>query len=961
VSSQAIFENPCNMTTPIMTRIESFVMRSNPGISPPLRHDLPADAAGSRAAIWKTMLGLFLAINSAFWFPAVPTEAQSQSSRTYVSGLGKDTNACTAAAPCLTLQAALAQTAPGGEIYSLDSANYGYVTVNKAVSILAGRGAAGILATSNLSGVTINAGANDVITLQGLDIDGAGSGVSGIEFYSGASLNIQDSVIRGFTTGINFHPGGSNALSVSRTLISNNSTGINFQSAGTSTAVLNDVQLVNNSTGITALGASTSALANVTIQSSVVANNSTVGVTAGAYSAVSVANSTVTNNFAGLQAQAASSLLQVSGSNVTGNRTAWQTANGGQVTSASQNSFGGNASGDTAPPPASLPPPTFIAKNIMTDFGATCNGVADDALAFATFNAWAQVQTLPVQLTIPSGHVCTVLSFGPNDAAAWWVKGIKNLVVIGYGATITNNNRTDVGFTLGGRGLFGDSAHVARVATVTAGSSCVTLLSPAQTSIFLVGAYALMGGLDLQGIWQSDYGFPPNLHFFEYVKISTINAATGAVCFNSPLNNTYKSTWPSYNNFSVGAAALFALDPSWDTTIEYRGLVISQDQVQTYSVGRSVTYRDVTFTGGLCGVPTLNLVWQAINTNMSNCLMEADKLVGTVILNGVVIKGVQFQSSSIDMLDMSNSNVTSFLSGTPKRAVISDSRIANFNPGAYGYGRSDEVSCTNCVLPVIAPYGVTEKGPGDVGVNYAYAMSNGVITFSNTNGALRWAVPGNNLMWRGVYNSETAFRIVDVTQDANNTYVQTTLPGGFPPVPLTGGKLFIQVHPAPKFTCTNCTGGDDAVDLSQAPAGAPIFSYSKRTYTGGNLHPYPNHPTRMNIWGSVLSVSVNVSTPYTGALPALTLTSMIQPMINTDYSGFRYSPTINLKMAGLRSITPSSVTGSQSADSNLSMPGPAWFADFSGVLISSDVSGESPSLWPTVTIEIATDQGVINP
>src|SRR5215217_8641452 len=48
--------------------------------------------------------------------------ANAQSSRTYVSGVGKDTGSCTANAPCKTLQAALAKTVAGGQIYALDSA-----------------------------------------------------------------------------------------------------------------------------------------------------------------------------------------------------------------------------------------------------------------------------------------------------------------------------------------------------------------------------------------------------------------------------------------------------------------------------------------------------------------------------------------------------------------------------------------------------------------------------------------------------------------------------------------------------------------------------------------------------------------------------------------------------------------------------------------------------------------------
>jgi hypothetical protein len=319
--------------------------------------------------MWKVTLQLLTAMTVAFWLDAAP--AQAQATRTYVSGVGKDSNPCTAAAPCQTLQKALGQTLAGGQIYALDSANYGYVTIDKAVSIISGRGVTGILASSSVTGITISAGANDIITLQGLDIDGAGSGASGVQFNSGASLNIQNSAIRGFTSGINFQPNGSSALSVANTLISNNSTGITFQNSATSTGILNEVQLVNNGTAIVALGTSSTGPATMTIQNGMVANNSTVGILSGGFSTVRVANSTVANNGVGLQAQTSSGLLQVSGTTVTGNGTGWLAANGGQVISTSNNSIGGNTTGNTAPPTAPTPPtppdPPPVASNFVTD------------------------------------------------------------------------------------------------------------------------------------------------------------------------------------------------------------------------------------------------------------------------------------------------------------------------------------------------------------------------------------------------------------------------------------------------------------------------------------------------------------------------------------------------------------------------------------------------------------------
>src|SRR5262245_5623171 len=101
-----------------MTEIESNRMHSMPGSSTCV-HCVHATGVHQQAAMWKIVFRLLLAMTIAPWLDAIP--AQAQATRTYVSGLGKDSNPCAAAAPCQTLQAALTQTLAGGQIYALDS------------------------------------------------------------------------------------------------------------------------------------------------------------------------------------------------------------------------------------------------------------------------------------------------------------------------------------------------------------------------------------------------------------------------------------------------------------------------------------------------------------------------------------------------------------------------------------------------------------------------------------------------------------------------------------------------------------------------------------------------------------------------------------------------------------------------------------------------------------------------
>jgi len=321
-------------------------------------------AARKRAMLMRRSL-LLLAMAFGTWLQIVPAHAQA--ARTFVSRKGNDGYACTASAPCRTLATALARTAAGGEIYVLDSANYGSATITRTVAIVAEDGAAGVLASGGATGISVNAGANDVVTLRGLDIDGAGSGADGIVFTAGGALNVLSCVIRGFTnSGISFQPAGPGSLFIADATVSDNAgTAIRFRNAAASAsiAVLTDVQLVNNENGMAAQGSTGTAPANVTVQNSIVANNRGAGILSGDFSVVSVANSTIANNTIGLSAQGPGANLKVLRSTVTANGTGLQAANGGKVVSSANNAVGGNTSGNAIPsvepppPPPPSPPP----------------------------------------------------------------------------------------------------------------------------------------------------------------------------------------------------------------------------------------------------------------------------------------------------------------------------------------------------------------------------------------------------------------------------------------------------------------------------------------------------------------------------------------------------------------------------------------------------------------------------
>src|SRR5262249_30885585 len=105
-----------------------------------------------------------------------PAAAQLTFSRTWVSGAGSDANACTRAAPCLTFATAISKTLTGGEINCLDSGGFGSVDITKSISIRCVGVTAGMLVAPGDVGIFVNAPAGSEVLLEGLDIEGQGTG-----------------------------------------------------------------------------------------------------------------------------------------------------------------------------------------------------------------------------------------------------------------------------------------------------------------------------------------------------------------------------------------------------------------------------------------------------------------------------------------------------------------------------------------------------------------------------------------------------------------------------------------------------------------------------------------------------------------------------------------------------------------------------------------------------------------
>jgi hypothetical protein len=262
----------------------------------------------------KQLIGWTVAALAVAVASAAPAGAQAN--RTFVSGSGSDSSDCSFNTPCRSFAAALLLTNPRGEIVVLDPAGFGTVTITKSVSIINdGVGVASITDTvTGTSAIVIAAGSSDVVNLRGLTVTGAGvgTGTNGIVFQSGAALNLQNCVIRGFSaTGIGFTPTGSSTLTAVDTVVSDiggTQAAILLQPNGSGLTVdvyLERVQVSGN--GQHGIDASTATMTGgsllVTVVDSVATGNAAgAGVLAPTLSTPTIAliNTRLTNNAVGL-------------------------------------------------------------------------------------------------------------------------------------------------------------------------------------------------------------------------------------------------------------------------------------------------------------------------------------------------------------------------------------------------------------------------------------------------------------------------------------------------------------------------------------------------------------------------------------------------------------------------------------------------------------------------------------
>lgn len=181
---------------------------------------------------------------------AIASLAQGQATKTWVSGVGDDANACSRTAPCRTFTGVVAKTAIGGDISVLDSGSFGAVTITKSVTI-DGTGSMATIVGPQSSGITINitnpADLAKTVRIRGVSMNGLGGGMDGITVLAAIKVSIEDTIIDGFSAnGISVSAG---QVFVRNTTIRNNAN-FGIKVASGAQVGISDVSVVFNGTGL---------------------------------------------------------------------------------------------------------------------------------------------------------------------------------------------------------------------------------------------------------------------------------------------------------------------------------------------------------------------------------------------------------------------------------------------------------------------------------------------------------------------------------------------------------------------------------------------------------------------------------------------------------------------------------------------------------------------------------------
>jgi hypothetical protein len=287
--------------------------------------------------------------------------AFAQVATTYVDPLsGLDTNTssnCSISAPCQSIVAALTVTASPGTVLVTRDGNFAPITISGGQTIACPGIACIINSSGGATAVTVSAGANDTVGLNGVSISGYGTGGTGILVTSVGKIELRGTSVSGNAVGINFSPtsGSSHLYLLDSEVRFSSAQNVEIAPTGSASAqaVFTHSRVHHGASGFKADASGTTGSVSVTLSDSVLSFHSNNGVTSvGGTGSVRLIldRVTITNTgINGVTSNGATSSVFMTKSVVTQNAVGLNSVNGGFIFSAGDNAVAFNSSNGTAP------------------------------------------------------------------------------------------------------------------------------------------------------------------------------------------------------------------------------------------------------------------------------------------------------------------------------------------------------------------------------------------------------------------------------------------------------------------------------------------------------------------------------------------------------------------------------------------------------------------------------------
>jgi hypothetical protein len=284
---------------------------------------------------------------------AAATPASAAGSTAYLAHNGTGLT-CTQAAPCALMNIAVGVAGANGEVICLDKGNYGgTATINQSVTISCG---GGLWEASN-GIVTVNTPAGSDVVIEGLVLDGIGSGeilsMTGQGTLHLRGVRAGNNVVGPGNAGhgLSFTPDGPATLHITDSVFYNNvGSGVLIKpaSGGSVNAHMRNVRFEHNLHGLFADGSN--GVINVNMAESAAVDNRQNGI--GAFSpasavTVSVTTSQINGNFANGIGSANNAAVKIGNSQITGNANGLATLGAGQILTLGGNQLHSNLSNGT--------------------------------------------------------------------------------------------------------------------------------------------------------------------------------------------------------------------------------------------------------------------------------------------------------------------------------------------------------------------------------------------------------------------------------------------------------------------------------------------------------------------------------------------------------------------------------------------------------------------------------------